>query len=287
MAEIVGIRFKEVGKIFYFFSTKQKFNINDFAIVESTKGLDCGRVVVVKEKLNDSKLEKNLKKVVRKAEFKDIERLKKLKEKESRAAKIFNEKIRKHRLNMKLIQVEYTFDGSKILFYFTSNSRIDFRNLVKDLASIFKTRIELRQVGVRDEAKSLGGLGICGKPFCCSTFLDEFHQVSIKMAKEQGLSLNPVKISGTCGRLMCCLNFEQKAYEDLLKKAPKIGAIVETPKGFGTVVEQNLLIGSLRIRLDSLTQAVPVTFNLNDVKIIKDAKICVDEKEINKFKNLE
>lgn len=287
MAEIVGIRFKEVGKIFYFFSTKQKFNINDFAIVESTKGLDCGRVVVVKEKLNDSKLEKNLKKVVRKAEFKDIERLKKLKEKESRAAKIFNEKIRKHRLNMKLIQVEYTFDGSKILFYFTSNSRIDFRNLVKDLASIFKTRIELRQVGVRDEAKSLGGLGICGKPFCCSTFLDEFHQVSIKMAKEQGLSLNPVKISGTCGRLMCCLNFEQKAYEDLLKKAPKIGAIVETPKGIGTVVEQNLLIGSLRIRLDSLTQAVPVTFNLNDVKIIKDAKICVDEKEINKFKNLE
>ena len=287
MAEIVGIRFKEVGKIFYFLSTKQKFNINDFAIVESTKGLDCGRVVVVKEKLNDIKLEKNLKKVVRKAEFKDIERLKKLKEKENRAAKIFNEKIRKHRLNMNLIQVEYTFDGSKILFYFTSNSRIDFRNLVKDLASIFKTRIELRQVGVRDEAKSLGGLGICGKPFCCSTFLDEFHQVSIKMAKEQGLSLNPVKISGTCGRLMCCLNFEQKAYEDLLKKAPKIGAIVETPKGIGTVVEQNLLIGSLRIRLDSLPQAVPVTFNLNDVKIIKDAKICVDEKEINKFKNLE
>ena len=287
MPEIVGVRFKKGGKIFYFLANKQKFNINDFAVVESTKGQDCGKVVVIKEKLNDSKLEKNLKKVIRKAEFKDIERLKKIKEKEIRAAKLFNEKIRKYRFNMKLIQVEYAFDESKVLFYFISNTRIDFRNLVKDLASIFKTRIELRQVGVRDEAKSLGGLGICGKPFCCATFLYEFQPVSIKMAKGQGLSLNPVKISGACGRLMCCLNFEQKAYEDLLKKAPKIGAIVETPKGIGTVVEQNLLIGSLRVCIDSHPQAAPITFNLKDVRIIKDAIIHVDKDEINEFKNLE
>lgn len=243
--------------------------------------------MIVKKNFTENSFAKNLKKVIRKADFKDIERLEKLKEKEVRAKKLFNEKIKKHCLEMKLIDVEYTFDGSKILFYFTADGRVDFRNLVKELAGIFKTRIELRQVGVRDEAKSLGGLGICGKPFCCATFLDEFQPVSIKMAKEQGLSLNPVKISGTCGRLMCCLKFEQDAYADLLRNAPKLGAIVDTPKGKGTVVEQNLLTGMLKVRMDSAPEAVPVCFNLKDVKIIKDAKIKVSKDEIDELKILE
>lgn len=287
MSEIIGVRFKEVGKVYYFDANNQKFAINDLAIVETAQGPNCGRVVAVKKHFSDNDLAKNLKKVIRKADFKDVERLEKLKEKEARAEKLFNEKIKKHRLEMKLIDVEYTFDGGKILFYFTAEGRVDFRNLVKELAGIFKTRIELRQVGVRDEAKSLGGVGICGKPFCCATFLDEFQPVSIKMAKEQGLSLNPVKISGTCGRLMCCLKFEQDAYTDLLKKAPKLGAIVDTPKGTGTVIEQNLLTGMLKIRMDSAPEAAPICVNLKNVKIIKDAKIKVNKDELDKLRNLE
>lgn len=287
MSGIVGIRFKEIGKVYYFDSGSQKFAVNDLAVVETAQGLNCGRVVIVKKNFTENSFAKNLKKVIRKADFKDVERLEKLKEKEVRAKKLFNEKIKKHCLEMKLIDVEYTFDGSKILFYFTADGRVDFRNLVKELAGIFKTRIELRQVGVRDEAKSLGGLGICGKPFCCATFLDEFQPVSIKMAKEQGLSLNPVKISGTCGRLMCCLKFEQDAYADLLKNAPKLGAIVDTSKGKGTVVEQNLLTGMLKVRMDAAPEAVPVCFNLKDVKIIKDAKIKVSKDEIDELKILE
>lgn len=287
MAEIVGVRFKDVGKVHYFLPNNQKVKINDLVIVETAAGSDCGRVVIIKKNFADKQVLKSLTKVLRKAEFKDFERLKRLKEKEARAAKICGEKIKKHRLNMKLIGVEYTFDGHKIVFYFTAEARVDFRNLVKELASIFKARIELRQVGVRNEAKSLGGLGICGKPFCCSTFLDEFQPVSIKMAKEQGLSLNPVKISGTCGRLMCCLKFEQAAYQDLLKKAPKPGAIVDTLKGRGTVVEQNLLTGVLKIRMDSAPEAAPVCYNLRDVKIVKDAEIKVNKKELDELKNLE
>lgn len=287
MAGVVGVRFKEVGKVYYFIANNQKYEINDLVVVEAAQGQDCGRVVAVKNNFSDKNVIKNLKNVIRKADFKDIDRLEKLKEKEARAKKLFNEKIKKYSLDMKLIDVEYTFDGNKILFYFTSDGRVDFRDLVKELAGVFKTRIELRQVGVRDEAKSLGGLGICGKPFCCSTFLDEFQPVSIKMAKEQGLSLNPVKISGTCGRLMCCLKFEQEAYTDLLKKAPKIGAIVDTPKGQGIVIDQNLLTGSLKVRLNSFPEAAPVNFNLKEVKIVRDAKIKVDKDELEKLKNLE
>ena len=285
--DIIGVRFKNVGKVYYFDSNNKKLEIDDFVVVETMNGLNCGRVVTIKKRVSDMNLTKDFKKIVRKAEHKDLELLEKLKEKEVRAEKLFNEKIKKYQLEMKLIDVEYTFDGGKILFYFTADGRVDFRELVKELASILKTRIELRQVGVRDEAKSLGGLGICGKPFCCATFLDEFQPVSIKMAKEQGLSLNPVKISGTCGRLMCCLKFEQDAYSDLLKNSPKIGAIVETPKGRGTVIEQNLLMGTLKVRLNSAPEAAPVCFKLNDVKIVKDAKIKVDKAELDELKNLE
>ena len=188
---------------------------------------------------------------------------------------------------MKLVDVEYTFDRNKILFYFTADGRVDFRELVKDLASVFRTRIELRQIGVRDESKKVGGLGVCGRPFCCNTFLGDFQPVSIKMAKEQSLSLSPVKISGTCGRLMCCLKYEQEAYEHLLKTTPKCGAIVETAEGKGTVVDNNLLTGMLKISLEKKPDAAPISVNKNDVKIIKDSQIRVDKKELEALKGIE
>ena len=193
--------------------------------------------------------------------------------KEKDAFKICQEKIRKHKLEMKLVEVEYTFDRSKIMFYFTADGRVDFRELVKDLASVFRTRIELRQIGVRDESKLLGGLGICGRPFCCSTFLGDFQSVSIKMAKEQGLSLNPVKISGTCGRLMCCLKYEQEAYLDLLRTTPKVNAVVSTPDGKGVVIDQNLLTGKLTVRLDKSPDAAPSVYKVKDVRVLKDGQI--------------
>ena len=188
---------------------------------------------------------------------------------------------------MKAIDVDYTFDGSKILFYFTAENRVDFRELVKDLAGIYRTRIELRQIGVRDEAKMLGGLGICGRPFCCSSFLGEFQPVSIKMAKEQSLSLNPSKISGTCGRLMCCLKYEQDCYEDLLKITPKAGALVETAEGRGVVEDANILTGVLKVKLDKSPDAPPISVKRDDVKVIKDAKIRVNRDEIAALKGLE
>ena len=207
--------------------------------------------------------------------------------KEKEAFRICLKKIAEHGLNMKLIDVEYTFDNNKVLFYFTADGRVDFRELVKDLASVFRTRIELRQIGVRDEAKMLGGLGVCGKPFCCSTFLGDFQPVSIKMAKEQNLSLNPTKISGTCGRLMCCLKFEQEAYEDLLRTTPKIGALVVTPEGKGTVEDINLLTGWLHIRMDSAPDVPPKAFHKKDVKVLRDAEIKLDKKDLEALKGLE
>ena len=185
------------------------------------------------------------------------------------------------------MDVEYTFDNSKILFYFTADGRVDFRELVKDLAGMFRTRIELRQIGVRDEAKMLGGMGICGRPFCCGTFLGGFTPVSIKMAKEQGLSLNPVKISGACGRLMCCLKYEQEAYQDLLKNTPKVGALVSTPDGKGVVIEQNLLTRKLTIRLDKDPEGAPKVFRVGEVKVLRDGKIKVGKKELEELKKLE
>ncbi|MBQ7596557.1 MAG: stage 0 sporulation family protein, partial [Clostridia bacterium] len=203
------------------------------------------------------------------------------------AFEICEKKIEKHKLEMKLVDIEYTFDGSKILFYFTADGRVDFRELVKDLAGVFHTRIELRQIGVRDESKMLGGLGICGRPFCCGSFLGDFQPVTVKMAKEQGLSLNPTKISGTCGRLMCCLKYEQDAYDHLLRITPKIGAIVDTPEGRGKVVDVNLLKGLLKVQLDRREDAAPATYSRNDVKLIKDKKIQVEKEELDALKNIE
>ena len=288
MAEIIGVRFKEVGKIYYFDPKKLKFKNKDMVIVETTRGIECGQVVIANKDLDDSEIIHPLKPIIRKADDNDMHHLKENKKREKDAFGIFQEKIKEHNLNMTLVDVEYTFDNSKILFYFTADGRVDFRTLVKDLASVFKTRIELRQIGVRDEAKMLGGLGICGRPFCCHSFLGEFHPVSIKMAKEQGLSLAPVKISGTCGRLMCCLKYEQEAYTDLINRIPKVGAIVKTSDGKGLVVENNLIMGTVKVKLDSSPEGVaPTLLKAKDVTIIKDGYIKMDKKEMEKLKHLE
>ena len=241
MAEIIGVRFKNVGKIYYFDPDGKTLQQGDRVIVETARGVECGEVAVVNRDVPAEEIAQPLKKLIRVAKPEDLDRMRENAEKEKTAFDICCKKIEAHKLDMKLVEVEYTFDNSKILFYFTADGRVDFRELVKDLASVFRTRIELRQIGVRDEAKMLGGLGICGRPFCCSTFLGGFQPVSIKMAKEQNLSLNPVKISGTCGRLMCCLKYEQEAYADLLRSTPSVNSLVQTPDGRGTVISQNLL----------------------------------------------
>lgn len=287
MAEIIGVRFKEVGKIYYFNPNEEKFDENDKVIVETARGVECGVVAMPNKNIEDEKIVHPLKPIIRRATAEDLEIVAQNREKEERAFKICEEKIAKHGIDMKLVNTEYTFDNSKILFYFTADGRVDFRALVKDLASVFRTRIELRQIGVRDESKMLGGLGICGRPFCCSSFLGDFQPVSIKMAKEQGLSLSPVKISGTCGRLMCCLKYEQEAYSDLLKRTPKIGAIVSTPDGRGEVIDSNLLTGTLRVKMDKFPEAAPRSFKVKDVKIVRDGSIRLDKKEIQELKNLE
>lgn len=287
MVEVIGIKFKQTGKIYYFDPEKTKLRKGDFAIVETARGLECGEVAIENRMVEEESIIPPLKKVIRIATAEDIETLRKNKEKEQKAAEIFEEKVKFRNLDMKLVDVEYTFDSSKILFYYTAPSRIDFRELVKDLASVFRARIELRQIGVRDESKMLGGLGICGRPFCCKEFLSDFQPVSIKMAKEQGLSLNTIKISGSCGRLMCCLKYEQDAYEHLLKITPKIGAIVETKQGKGEVVDMNLLTGKLTIRLERNPDAAPIILNRKEVKLIKDAKITVGKDELAALKNIE
>ena len=287
MAEIIGVRFKDVGKIYSFDPVGIALKAGDFVIVETARGVECGMVATGNHEVDDSELVNPLKPVLRKATEQDLEIVDKNCEKEKEAYKICLQKINKHKLEMKLVDVEYTFDGNKILFYFTADGRVDFRELVKDLASVFRTRIELRQIGVRDEAKMIGGLGICGRPFCCSTFLGEFQPVSIKMAKEQGLSLNPVKISGTCGRLMCCLKHEQNAYDHLLKITPKQGALVQTPNGKGTVVDVNLLTGKLKVQLDDHPDAAPSAYSRRDVKILQDKAIRVDRKEMKELSDLE
>lgn len=287
MTEIIGVRFKQVGKIYYFDPDNTQLALGDKVIVETARGIECGEVATPNRQIDDKDVNYPLKKLIRKATDEDLKHVQDNKAKEKSAFEICEKKIAIHKLEMKLVDVEYTFDNNKILFYFTADGRVDFRTLVKDLASVFRTRIELRQIGVRDEAKMLGGLGICGRPFCCSEFLGEFQPVSIKMAKEQGLSLSPVKISGTCGRLMCCLKYEQEAYLDLLKTTPKVGAIVNTPEGKGTVIDQNLLTGTLKIRMDKAPAAAPLTFKVKDIKVIKDAQIRVDKKEIEQLKGLE
>ena len=287
MAIIIGVRFKEVGKIYYFDPDNTQFNKGDHVIVETSRGVECGEVAMENRELADGEVNFPLKKILRKATEQDMQRVAENREKEGKAFDICVQKIKEHKLKMKLINVEYTFDNNKILFYFTADGRVDFRELVKDLAYVFRTRIELRQIGVRDEAKMLGGLGICGRPFCCKTFMGDFQPVSIKMAKEQGMSLNPVKISGTCGRLMCCLKYEQDAYTDLLKRTPKIGAIVNTPDGRGTVVDQNLITGILTVSLQKSPNAAPHTYKTDQVTLIKDGQIRVDKAEMERLKRLE
>ncbi len=287
MAEVVGIRFKEVGKVYYFDPDSMKFKKGDKAIVETARGVECGEVAMENREVPEEEIVKPLKRIIRAATEADLKIVAENREKEKKAFEICEQKIRAHKLEMKLVDVEYTFDSSKILFYFTADGRVDFRELVKDLAGVFRTRIELRQIGVRDESKMIGGFGICGRPFCCSSFLGDFQPVSIKMAKEQGLSLNPTKISGTCGRLMCCLKYEQEAYEHLLRHTPKIGAIVETREGRGTVLDNNLLTGMLTIRLDRRPDAAPVVIERHQVKLIRDAQIKLNKKEIEALKGIE
>jgi cell fate regulator YaaT (PSP1 superfamily) len=287
MAEVIGVRFKNVGKVYYFDPDGNTLKKGDMVIVETARGVECGEVAMENRQISDDGIVQPLKKLIRIATKDDLKKVEENRAKEKSAFDICSKKILAHNLEMKLVDVEYTFDNSKILFYFTADGRVDFRELVKDLASVFRTRIELRQIGVRDEAKMLGGLGICGREFCCSSFLGGFQPVSIKMAKEQGLSLNPVKISGTCGRLMCCLKYEQEAYLDLLKNTPKVNAIVMTPDGKGTVIDQNMLTGMLTVRMDKAPDAAPQIFNVKEVKLLKDGQIRIDKSELEKLKSLE
>ena len=249
MIKVIGVRFKKAGKIYYFDPAGLDIEKGNFVVVETARGIEFGECVIGLKEINENDIVSPLKSVLRVATVSDIEKHNQNKEKEKDAFSICLKKIAEHKLTMKLIDVEYTFDNNKVIFYFTADGRVDFRELVKDLATIFKTRIELRQIGVRDEAKMLGGLGPCGRPMCCSTFLGDFASVSIKMAKEQNLSLNPTKISGICGRLMCCLNYEQSTYEDIRKRIPKVGSIVKTEGGTGVVVSNNIIKESVKVKL--------------------------------------
>ena len=286
MKEIVGVRFKSVGKIYYFSPGDLRLTVGDRVIVETVRGVECGEVVIANRQIEDNQLNTPRKPIIRAATEQDMQVLAKNKEKEKDAFRICEEKIAFRKLKMNLVDVECTFDNNKLLFYFTAENRVDFRELVKDLAAVFRTRIELRQIGVRDEAKILGGLGICGREFCCKSYMGDFQPVSIKMAKEQGLSLNPTKISGTCGRLMCCLKNEHNVYEELLKITPKVGALVVTPEGDkGRVEDVNLITGKLRVKTEK--SEVPVTVTRDEVKLLKDAEIRMTREELKALKNLE
>ena len=268
MPKIVGIRFKKTGKTYYFDPKDLALASGMHAIVETARGIEYGEVVMDPREANQDEIVSPLKDVLRIATPEDDKVYQDNLVKAKKAYDVCLEKIVHHKLDMKLIDVEYTFDNNKVLFYFTADGRIDFRELVKDLASIFKTRIELRQVGVRDEAKTLGGLGICGRALCCSACLSDFQPVSIKMAKEQGLSLSPSKISGTCGRLMCCLKYEQEAYEDAIKRVPGVGSVVQTPEGRGVVTASDLLRENVQVRLDKGNETDLATFPVTDIKVI-------------------
>ena len=271
MTKVIGVRFKANGKSYYFSPGDMELQQGDYVIVETARGTECGEVAKGPHDVPDSSIVKPLKTVTRMADAVDVRRMQQNRADEKRAFSVCEERIAKHKLDMKLVDVEYTLDRNKILFYFTADGRIDFRDLVKDLAGVFRTRIELRQIGVRDESKMLGGLGICGQPFCCSRFLRDFQPVSIKMAKEQGLSLNPAKISGSCGRLMCCLAYEQPAYEYLNRITPGVGSIVKTPEGVGAVVETNVISGTLRVRMDPPATGFK-TFHKDECQYLRGGK---------------
>jgi cell fate regulator YaaT (PSP1 superfamily) len=268
MITVVGVRFKKAGKIYYFDPDGMDIEEGDCAIVETARGIEFGHVIVGPKEVSEEEIVPPLKKVLRIAGEEDHRIHQMNKEKAIDAFSICEQKIEEHGLEMKLIDVEYTFDNNKVIFYFTADGRVDFRELVKDLAAIFKTRIELRQIGVRDEAKMIGGLGPCGRVACCSTFLGDFDPVSIKMAKDQSLSLNPSKISGLCGRLMCCLKYENEVYEKLLEKIPAIGTIAITPEGYGTIVETNTLLemAKVKVRLEDDTEDI-FTYKIDNIEI--------------------
>lgn len=269
MIKVVGVRFKKAGKIYYFDPADMNIQKDTYVVVETARGIEFGECVIGIKEINENDIVSPLKSVLRIATNEDIEKHFKNKDKEKDAFDICLKKIQEHGLTMKLIDVEYTFDNNKVIFYFTADGRVDFRDLVKDLATIFKTRIELRQIGVRDEAKMLGGLGPCGRPMCCSSFLGDFASVSIKMAKEQNLSLNPTKISGICGRLMCCLNYEQSTYEDIRKRMPKVGSIVKTSEGTGEVFSNNIVKESIKVKLKNGEEEVLEEFKIDNIELIK------------------
>ena len=269
MQLVVGIRFKKAGKIYYFDPNGLELIESDHVIVETARGIEYGEVVVKPKLVPEEEIVSPLKSVIRKATAEDEEQVIKNKQKEEEAFRVGEEKIAAHNLPMNLVDVELTFDNSKLIFYFTAEGRIDFRELVRDLAAVFKTRIELRQIGVRDEAKMLGGLGPCGLTLCCSTFMGDFHPVSIKMAKEQNLSLNPTKISGLCGRLMCCLKYEQDYYEYARKSMPKVGQEVITPDGTATVLEINMLTQKVKVKINTEDGAVDLKeYHASEVQVI-------------------
>lgn len=272
MTKVVGVRFSDTGKMYYFDPKGFDIKNGQEIIVETANGLEFGKTSTGVKLVEDDEVVSPLKPVIRIATDEDRKKVEENKRKEKEAFEICNQKIQKHNLEMNLTNAEYSFDCSKVIFYFTADGRIDFRELVKDLASTLHTRIELRQIGVRDESKMLGGLGICGRPFCCSTFLDGFHSVTIKMAKDQGLSLAPGKISGTCGRLMCCLKYEQNSYEYLHKITPKVGTVIDCRHGRGTVVDSAILTGKLKIQLDNTPDGLPVIVNREEVRIVRDNK---------------
>ena len=271
MTEIIGVRFKTGGKQYYFDPKGLKVTNGQKVIVETDKGLEYGTCVRANGFVEDEAVVQPLRPVVRLATDKDEKQMTENRKKEKEAMRVCQQLVEHHQLDMKLVSVEYSFDGSKIIFFFTSEGRVDFRALVKDLAGIFRARIELRQIGVRDEARMLGGLGICGKPFCCNQFLEEFQPVSIKMAKTQNLSLNPTKISGTCGRLMCCLKYEQDAYEDAVKRCPKAESFVECPDGVGNISAVNLLKEQVKVRLEDSTEQ-PKSYRLEEIRVIRSGK---------------
>ena len=289
MIKVIGVRFRQAGKIYNFSPADFQVKVGDHVIVETARGIEYGSVVQEIREVADDKVIMPLKSVIRIATEEDDKKAIENNEKEKKAFKICKEKIAKHGLEMKLIETEYTFDNNKVLFYFTADGRIDFRELVKDLASVFKTRIELRQVGVRDETKMLGGIGICGRPLCCNTYLSEFIPVSIKMAKEQSLSLNPTKISGICGRLMCCLKNEQEAYEELNSNLPDIGEKIKTFDGFkGEVVSVNVLRQKVKIVVEVDDEREIKEYAIDELKFKpKKKKFNLASEELKALKGLE
>lgn len=282
MKNIVGVRFKKTGKVYFFDPGYIQLNLKDKVVVETSMGEDIGEVVINKRNIEENKLTKPLKKVIRLANPKDLKRLAENVEKEKKAFKVCQQKIKEYNLNMNLVEVEFRFDNSKAIFYFTADGRIDFRELVKDLAAIYKTRIELRQIGVRDEVRKIGGNGVCGRELCCCSFLNDFDIVSIKMAKEQSASLNPSKISGSCGRLMCCLKYEQNVYEEKNSRLPREGAIVETADGKGVVCGVETLKEKIKVQFENEEGKSYKTYDAVDIKIIKNPKAKKNDANTNK-----